>query len=235
MRRPRLDACAASFARQNEQRRDRQPMRQENLEMMMAIQQLIGGGSHIAQDAPDRTGPRHTAGRGVGNVVNLMCGLSRGCISPRSRPSSNENCKTPDCCRSPRGVEQASPRILAPDLLRETLREVRRAHGQKPAVVFCDGLDKYSADKAQEILNALLPFQTEACWSSITASLVLRARELRHRLQLRLFRNPPRCSGPGRAWAVGDRRRSAFRRPSSSAAWSRSRSSRPRRSPARSP
>jgi hypothetical protein len=49
------------------------------------------------------------------------------------------------------------------DLLLETLREVRRAGGQKKTVLLlCDGLEKYAADRAREVLEGLLRFRSEA-------------------------------------------------------------------------
>jgi energy-coupling factor transporter ATP-binding protein EcfA2 len=47
------------------------------------------------------------------------------------------------------------------DVFRETLREVRRASGNKPAVLCCDGLEKVPADQAREVLDALLQFSAE--------------------------------------------------------------------------
>ena len=136
----------------------------KSTEMMMAARQLIGGGSHIgtsyALDHADPGTPPVAASR----VVNLMCGLLARLYLAALSSELKQKLQNAGLLPIAEGVEQASPRILAPDLLRETLREVPGGAltGRKPAVLFCDGLEKYSADKAQEILNALLPFQTEA-------------------------------------------------------------------------
>lgn len=48
------------------------------------------------------------------------------------------------------------------DLLLETLREVRRASGQKTFVIICDGLEKIPVERARELLEGLLRFRSEA-------------------------------------------------------------------------
>lgn len=48
------------------------------------------------------------------------------------------------------------------DLLLEVLREVRRASGQKPVTLLCDGLEKYDGEEAGEVLEELLRLRDEA-------------------------------------------------------------------------
>jgi hypothetical protein len=59
-------------------------------------------------------------------------------------------------------AKTGTPRIPPVDLLRETLREVRRASGDKPAVLCLDGLEKVPVDQAREVIDALLQFRAEA-------------------------------------------------------------------------
>jgi hypothetical protein len=81
------------------------------------------------------------------------------------------------------------------DMLLETLREVRRAGGQKKAIVLlCDGLEKYAADRARELLEGLLRFRSEAVLVLVAHCAGGRSRELRGHLQLQAF---PRSSGAG--------------------------------------
>jgi hypothetical protein len=60
------------------------------------------------------------------------------------------------------GTKPRGPRLPAAVLLRETLREMRAASSEKPAALFCDGLESYPADQVHEVLDALLSFRAEA-------------------------------------------------------------------------
>jgi hypothetical protein len=42
------------------------------------------------------------------------------------------------------------------------LREAKKAHPERPVILLSDGLEKLQADKAREIVDALLPFRSEA-------------------------------------------------------------------------
>jgi len=97
------------------------------------------------------------------SVLDLLCGWLTHDAAPGSlSPELNQKLFNAGISTRAGDMRQTALRVPAPDLLRETLREVRRVHGQKQAVIFCDGLEKYPADNAREILEALVPFRSDA-------------------------------------------------------------------------
>jgi len=61
------------------------------------------------------------------------------------------------------GEMKPLPTKLPPaDVLRSALREAKKAFPERQVIALCDGLGKLPADKARDIVDALLPFRSDA-------------------------------------------------------------------------
>jgi hypothetical protein len=140
----------------------------KSTELMTACLQLVTEAGYIGSmhsfdhgdlgNAPPRS---HT----VSNVLDSLVGSLLSFNNARKIELSSELKKkliNAGLLPSTEHMHVSAPRVPASDLLRETLREAQRISGNKSAVLLCDGLEKYPADKAHEILDALLPFRAEA-------------------------------------------------------------------------